>query len=291
MEDYIKTIGFKNINSRKDVHQLIKSIIHSPDRKKYFQLNTNEAIYCYEKDFGNKIGMTVLEIVDNNGTHILDSYFPYVYGMNCLYNDNIEVERITGKENYAGICDENNLGIPLIFHINNPIDYLNIVYHPMKGKINCINLSGISTKGIIILPIKENEQERIKERQGNEWRSQMIEAARAGSQEALERLTLDDMDTYNMVTSRSRKEDIFTIVTSYFMPYSVECDKYSVLGTITDSRIISNKVTGESMYYISMECNSIEIDFVISRENLLGEPAVGRRFKGNIWLQGEVESI
>jgi hypothetical protein len=37
--------------------------------------------------------------------------------------------------------------------------------------------------------------------------------------------------------------------------------------------------------------NSIEIDFVISRENLLGEPAIGRRFKGNIWLQGEVESI
>ena len=119
----------------------------------------------------------------------------------------------------------------------------------------------------------------------------MIEAARAGDQEAIERLTLDDMDTYNMVTNRSRKEDIFTIVTSYFMPYSVECDKYSVLGIITDSRIINNKVTGESMYYISMECNSIEIDFVISRENLLGEPAVGRRFKGNIWLQGEVESI
>lgn len=119
----------------------------------------------------------------------------------------------------------------------------------------------------------------------------MIEAARAGDPDAIERLTLDDMDTYNMVTSRSRKEDVFTIVSSYFMPYSVECDKYSVLGVITDWKVIQNKITGESMYYISIECNSVEIDFVISRENLLGEPAVGRRFKGNIWLQGEVECI
>lgn len=291
MEDYIKTIGFKNINSRKDTHSLINSIIHSPDRKKYFQLNADEVIYCYEKDFGEKIGMTVLEIIDKNGSHILDSYFPYVYGMNCLYNDNIEVEKMTGKEIYAGICDDNNLGIPLIFQINNPVDYLNMIYHPMNRNINCINLSGISSKGIIILPIKENEEEKIKERQGNEWRSQMIEAARAGDPEAIERLTLDDMDTYNMVANRSRKEDIFTIVTSYFMPYSVECDKYSVLGTITDSKIIKNKITGESMYYLSMECNSLDIDFVISPENLLGEPAAGRRFKGNIWLQGEVEAI
>ncbi len=291
MEDYIKTIGFKNINSRKDTHSLINSIIHSPDRKKYFQLNADEVIYCYEKDFGEKIGMTVLEIIDKNGSHILDSYFPYVYGMNCLYNDNIEVEKMTGKETYAGICDDNNLGIPLIFQINNPVDYLNMIYHPMNRNINCINLSGISSKGIIILPIKENEEEKIKERQGNEWRSQMIEAARAGDPEAIERLTLDDMDTYNMVANRSRKEDIFTIVTSYFMPYSVECDKYSVLGTITDSKIIKNKITGESMYYLSMECNSLDIDFVISPENLLGEPAAGRRFKGNIWLQGEVEAI
>ncbi len=291
MENYIRTIGFKNIKTRNDINILIKSIIKTPDRRKYFQVNSDEVIYCYEKDLGEKIGMTVLEIVDKDGNHILDSFFPYVYGMNCLYNDNLEVEKITGEEKYAGICDENNLGIPLIFQINNPVDYLNMFYHPMKKRINCINLSGISLDGTIILPIKGNEQERIKERQGNEWRSQMSEAARAGDPDAIERLTLDDMDTYNMVTSRSRKEDVFTIVSSYFMPYSVECDKYSVLGVITDWKVIQNKITGESMYYISIECNSVEIDFVISRENLLGEPAVGRRFKGNIWLQGEVECI
>lgn len=60
----------------------------------------------------------------------------------------------------------------------------------------------------------------------------MIDAAKAGDIEAMEQLTLEDMDTYTAVSSRSKKEDLFTIVTSYFMPHSVECDKYSVLGKI-----------------------------------------------------------
>ena len=52
----------------------------------------------------------------------------------------------------------------------------------------------------------------------------MIDAAKAGDIEAMEQLTLEDMDTYTAVSSRSKKEDLFTIVTSYFMPQSVECD-------------------------------------------------------------------
>ena len=51
----------------------------------------------------------------------------------------------------AGICDENNIGIPLIFHVNNPVDYLKIVYGKFHDKINSITLSGMSKKGMIIL--------------------------------------------------------------------------------------------------------------------------------------------
>ena len=46
----------------------------------------------------------------------------------------------------------------------------------------------------------------------------MIDAAKAGDVEAMEQLTLEDMDTYTLVSNRSKKEDIFTIVNSYFMP-------------------------------------------------------------------------
>ena len=119
----------------------------------------------------------------------------------------------------------------------------------------------------------------------------MIDAAKAGDVDAMEQLTLEDMDTYTLVSSRSKKEDIFTIVTSYFMPYTVECDKYSILGNIIDVTEIQNKMTGEELYYISLECNSIQIEFVIAKSDIIGMPEAGRRFKGYIWLQGEVDCL
>ena len=119
----------------------------------------------------------------------------------------------------------------------------------------------------------------------------MIDAAKAGDVEAMEQLTLEDMDTYTLVSNRSKKEDIFTIVNSYFMPYTVECDKYSILGDIIDVSVMKNAMTGEEFYYISLECNSIQIEVTIAKSDIIGVPEKGRRFKGYIWLQGEVDCL
>ena len=78
---------------------------------------------------------------------------------------------------------------------------------------------------------------------------------------------------------------------SYFMPHSVECDKYSVLGKIINVMEMQNSRTKEIFYYLSVECNSIQIEFTIAKEDLMGEPKVGRRFKGILWLQGEVDCL
>ena len=58
--------------------------------------------------------------------------------------------------------------------------------------------------------------------------------------EAIENLALDDIDIYTKVSRRLIKEDVFSIVDTYIMPYSVECDRYSILGVITGVRIVEN---------------------------------------------------
>ena len=63
----------------------------------------------------------------------------------------------------------------------------------------------------------------------------LLSAARNGDQEAMESLTLDDIDTYSKVSRRLITEDVFTIVETYFMPYGVECDEYSILGEIINT--------------------------------------------------------
>lgn len=70
------------------------------------------------------------------------------------------------------------------------------------------------------------------------------------------------------------------------MPYGVECDQYSVLGEIMECRLVTNKITEEKIYILTISCNELTFDVCINIIDLFGEPKVGRRFKGTVWLQG-----
>ena len=72
------------------------------------------------------------------------------------------------------------------------------------------------------------------------------------------------------------------------MPYGVECDQYSVLGEVMESKKVINSLTGEGVYIMKINCNELTFDVCINEADLLGEPAPGRRFKGNIWMQGKI---
>ncbi len=49
-------------------------------------------------------------------------------------------------------------------------------------------------------------------------RSRLIAEARKGDEEAIESLTLEDIDMYTTISRRIQKEDVFSIVETYFMP-------------------------------------------------------------------------
>ena len=72
------------------------------------------------------------------------------------------------------------------------------------------------------------------------------------------------------------------------MPYGIESDQYSILGEIVELEEVINPITEERIYSMEVECNDMHFRLIINQNDLLGEPAVGRRFKGSIWLQGVV---
>ena len=267
MYQYLRAIGLEKYNTKKKIKELTELVKRDATRKDSYQLNNEEELILYEKDFGEAVGVAVAEVSSGDYTE-KDYFFPYVRGLNCLFHENPEFEKYTVCNEYACICDENNLGIPLIFHVNNIVEYLRRKNGMFQEEFNCMTLSGLSCKGMVILPIERDEHQKKKERKGNEIRNQMIDAAKAGDVEAMEQLTLEDMDTYTLVSNRSKKEDIFTIVNSYFMPYTVECDKYSILGDIIDVSVMKNAMTGEEFYYISLECNSIQIEVTIAKSDI-----------------------
>ena len=116
----------------------------------------------------------------------------------------------------------------------------------------------------------------------------MLSAAKNGDPEAIESLTIEDMDLYSMLSRRVYDEDLYTIVDTFFMPYGIECDQYQIMGNINYYAKVRNSVTKEYVYQMNIECNDMNFDICINEADLTGDPEVGRRFKGTVWLQGKI---
>ena len=139
-----------------------------------------------------------------------------------------------------------------------------------------------------MMPIQKTEWQKKKIQKDTVTRNRLIQAARGGDEEAIESLTLEDMDTYTTISRRIQKMDVFSLVDTYFMPYGVECDQYSILGEILECNSVKNSMTGEEVFIMQVCCNDLNFQVCINKKDLMGEPAVGRRFKGSIWLQGYI---
>jgi len=107
----------------------------------------------------------------------------------------------------------------------------------------------------------------------------------------MESLTMEDIDLYAKISRRAMKEDLYSIIDSCFMPCGIECDQYSVIGEIKEVNKVKNIYTKEEIYILKLECSDMLMSVCINSQDLLGEPAVGRRFKGQIWLQGSLNFV
>ena len=157
---------------------------------------------------------------------------------------------------------------------------------PIRG--TTLTLSGLSVNGTVLMPIYKDEEQIQRVKQESVTRRNLMVAARKGDEEAIETLTLEDMDMYTNISKRIRKEDVLSLVDTYFMPYGVECDQYAILGEIQAVRTAANQITGEQIYVLTICCNELTFDVAINIIDLFGEPEVGRRFRGVIWLQGNI---
>ena len=278
MHRYLRAIGFSKILKRTQMQKIIKLVVHEASERKYVSRFDDSIAVEYKKEFAEGIGISVC------GEYSDEDEFEFDY----CYED-ISVERHAEKESYAGICDDIKVGVSLIFYLQNYLDYMK---EQVRGNIpahnTSVNLSGLSVSGSIMIPLNKNEQQVQKVKKAEINRNQLIVAARRGDEDAIESLTLEDMDTYTTISRKILKEDIFSLVDTYFMPYGIECDQYSVLGEILDFKLISNTITKEEIYVMTINCNDLIFDVCINKNDLVGEPALKRRFKGVVWMQGHI---
>ena len=289
MHSYLRTVGFSKVKSRKEMQEIIQDVINTYDEKIAVENHPDGVFVQYSKNYGCDCGITVCGQYDEDNEFHVEYSFPFFRGTGITSQESVVVERHAEKESYAGICDEVRLGVTLIFYLQNVADYLAVKNNKFYiSQANGTVLAALSTEGKILLPINKDEhKQKLTEQTMNE-RNGLIAAARKGDEDAIENLTLEDIDTYSLLSRRVQHEDILSIVDSYFMPYGIESDQYSILGEIMDCRLLQNSYTEENVYAIDIKCNDVEFPICINQKDLIGEPAVGRRFKGNIWLQGSI---
>lgn len=289
LHKFLRAVGFSQYTEKKQVQKLIRDIIIHADERSYTTVGKKTLVAEFDRNFAEDIGIAVCGEFDEDDTYSFDYYLPYLRSDLVSTAEDISIQRHAAKESYAGICDDPKVGVSLIFYLQNMISYLKLQGEgkiPAKG--TSLNLSALSCQGTIMMPIQKTEWQKKKIAKDAVQRNRLIQAARGGDEEAMESLTLEDMDTYTSISRKIQKADIFSLVDTYFMPYGVECDQYSVLGEITDMKLVTNGLTGEKVHILTLCCNDLNLKVAINSIDLLGEPAVGRRFKGSVWLQGQV---
>lgn len=289
MHKYLRAIGFSKLKDRKELQKLITDIIVNSKEREYTTNGADTILAEFSKDFAENIGIAVCGEFDSEDKFSYDYYYPFMRGTGISSEEDVSVERHAGTESYAGICDDLKVGVSLIFYLQNMIPYVKAQNRdalPIRG--TTLTLSGLSIQGRVMMPIIKNEKDKKSIKKASNNRNSLIAAARRGDEDAIESLTLEDMDTYTAISKRIQKEDVFSLVDTYFMPYGVECDQYSVLGEILECKKVKNRITKEEIYEMTVSCNDLQFDICINAEDLYGEPMPGRRFKGSIWMQGYI---
>lgn len=289
MHSYLRAIGFSKIKSRKQLEQVYFHTLREPNRKVVTTVSVDTSLIQFEKDFGPSMGLTLIGEYDINGALSIEHYFPYLKGDSFMEYENISIEKQTDKESYAGVCEDYRLGMTLIFYLLNIADYAKSKWFNYSNRhMTQVKFSGLSISGTILLGVKRNKEQQRYEDELRAMHNNLLAAAKNGDAEAIENLTIDEMDTYTSLTARVQKEDILSIVDTSFMPCGVECDHYMIIGNILKVTTLKNSYTGESVYNLLLEANNIVMNIGINSADLQGEPKEGRRFRGEVWLQGIV---
>lgn len=289
MHSFLRAIGFSNIKNRKMLEPLYKEILKAPTKNNMANISADTRLIQFDKDFGDGFGISIIGEMAIDGSVSIEHYFPYVKSDQLTIQDRIFVEKHGDKESYAGVSEDYNLGMTLIFFVQNISEYAKSEWtNSSNNFINKAYLSGLSCKGKIILDVSKSMNISLSGNSAPNNRSKLIEAARQGDKAALESLTLDDMDTYSLIGKRTKHEDILSIVETNFMPYGIETEHYSIIANINSCEMKKNSYTNEEIYIMVLEANDLNICLAINKKDLIGEPAPGRRFKGELWLQGHV---
>ena len=288
MHKYLRAIGFSEPMKHIDKMNLMADVIEKATYRAFFRSDDDEALLTEMRyDFGDGCGVLLVGYFSEGEDFDFEYAIPYLEYSGISSHEESSAEMRSDGASYAGICDDLNVGAPVIYRLLNGVEYLrsDVPETELIAGIP-VSLSGLCVDGTVMLPIYKTEKERQATREIEKRRRRNIHKAKEGDQNAMNELSNEERNTFSVLYDRMDSEDLFTLVESYFIPTGVECDLYSIMAEIRACRVTENPITLEKSHILTLAIGELSFDVAINEKDLLGEPAPGRRFKGTVWLQG-----
>ena len=287
MHSYLKSIGFSKIQAQDEIENLIAKSIAESEICSEFRKDDGHLAVEFTKFTSANTGIKVIGEEDTKGNFHFSHYFPFCNSSTVTHEESVYVDKRLENEAYSGACEDSRLGISLIFYIQNCIDYLEKYKSERYLEEAEICFSGLALDGKIILPNMQTVEKPLALSEAKTKKT-LLEEAKKGNPEAIQNLTMKDIDLYASVMQRIRKEDVLSVVRSSIIPTGSEADLYRVMGTITDMKHEFNTETGEGIWIFELDANGIMINVSINENDLTGRPQIGMRFRGSLWMQGSL---
>lgn len=320
MNTYLRAIGFSKIEDTEELNEFFSKNLE----EKYLVANVtggDRIIGQYNIGVTQNAGIAFIGEHPEREHVLCDYYFPYAMSHTPFAIDECLVRRYRDRDAYLGIVDDAPLGFSLVFYLTNPVLYNSFVKSGKEYYVKNIYLAGLSIGGVIILPLEDEKSDTssaevlsdnydatneydnpddvgLDEKKNNyinfnsdDIKQDMINHPLNDKEFAKRKMEQLDLLLDNLLV-RSQKEDLFSIVHTTISPAdSLECDEYDIIGDIISCTQKVNVWTDEVIWDLKVKALDIIINVFINAEDLVGEPMVGRRFKGQIWLQGEIEFL
>ena len=286
MNKFMRAVGFSEYKTNRKLNQIFEAASRKPDTYAEYTNTEKNTVFELTKMAGDGFGLTWIGTKED-GELLYEYCYPFIKGTKYFSKADVSLEERATGNIYSAAFEDFRVGVFIIFFVQNGIEYLGIQEKSdNETDRTTMALSGLALNGTILLPLAFSEEEQQRKVKEQKKRIRLLTAARKGDEKAMESLAYQDMDIYTRVSKRILTEDVFSIVETSFIPYGMECDQYSIVADIVSAEKAVNLFTKEKIWKLRLSYNGIYIDVCMNQKDLMGEPKEGRRFKGNIGLQG-----
>lgn len=147
---------------------------------------------------------------------------------------------------------------------------------------------GMSTEGKVLLGIERTEEDLAAIREETAYRRNMLRQAGEGREDARAALRSYEFDNEDEVIERLKNEDVYSIFDGFYYPAEKDDNCFTLLGDILQVEKLMNPLSEEWVYYLDLNVLGQVLRVLVHPQDLVGQPAKGRRFQGKVRFYGRL---